>query len=210
MLWIWPALTLCALALLLLAESRQSHAGKWLFKPVASLGFILTALACGALDSVYGIIILVGLVLSLVGDVLLIPRRHLAFLAGLVAFLLGHVAYVVAFVVHGFMPLAAILAGLALVGFGLVLARRDLRRIDAGMHGPVLAYGIVITAMLALAVGATAAGGSWLIVTGAALFYLSDLSVARDRLIETSFLQRAWGLPAYFIGQLMLAASVMA
>jgi uncharacterized membrane protein YhhN len=76
------------------------------------------------------------------------------------------------------------------------------------MHRAVWAYGIVITVMLAMAVGTIGAGGSWLIVSGALLFYLSDLSVAGDRLIEPSFLKRAWGLPAYFCAQLLLALSI--
>jgi len=207
--WIWPVLTGVALALLLMAEHRQNRAGKWLFKPLASMGFVLTALAAGALESLYGIVILFGLLLSMAGDVLLIPRRRATFLAGLVAFLLGHVAYAAAFGVHGVDPVAAAVAGLLLIVAGLLLAKRYLPRIEPGMHGPVWAYGVVITTMLALAVGAVGAGGSWLIVVGAALFYLSDLSVAGDRLIESSFLQRAWGLPAYFGGQLLLALSVM-
>ncbi len=207
--WIWPALTLFALVGLLLAEHRQWHGGKWAFKPLASAGFVLTALAAGALESLYGTVILVGLLLSMAGDVLLIPRQYTTFLAGLVAFLLGHVAYAVAFGVHGLDGLLVTLAAVLLVIVGLGLAGRYLPRIENTMHGPVWAYGIVITVMLALAFGAFGAGGSWLIVAGATLFYLSDLSVAGDRLIKSSFLYRAWGLPAYFVGQLMLAASVM-
>ena len=207
--WIWPALTLVALALLLIAEYRQSRGGKWLFKPVASAGFVLTALAAGAPGSTYGILILVGLLLSMAGDVLLIPRRRAAFLAGLSAFLLGHVAYAAAFGVHGVDWLFVTFAAVVLLIAGFWLAWRYLPRIEGAMHGAVWAYGIVITVMLALAVGTVGAGGSGLIVVGATLFYLSDLSVARDRLIESSFLQRAWGLPAYFSGQLLMALSVM-
>lgn len=207
--WTWPVLTLIALALLLIAEYRKNLGGKWLFKPLASAGFVLTALAAGALESLYGVVILVGLLLSMAGDVLLIPRRRAAFLAGLSAFLLGHVAYAVAFYVHGVDWLFVAFAAFVLLIVGLGLARRYLPRIEHRMHGPVLAYGIVITAMLALAIGTVGAGGVWLILAGATLFYLSDLSVAGDRLIQSSFLQRAWGLPAYFIGQLMLALSVI-
>lgn len=206
--WIWTVLTPAALIGLLIAEYHRSRPGKWLFKPLASAGFVLTALAGGALDTIYGITILTGLLLSMAGDVLLIPRRRATFLAGLVAFLLGHVAYAVAFGVHGVHWLFVMSAIVLLVVAGLLLARRYLPRIEGAMHGPVWAYGVVITVMLALAVGTYGAGGSWLIVSGAMLFYLSDLSVAGDRLIKPSFLQRAWGLPAYFGGQLLLALSV--
>jgi uncharacterized membrane protein YhhN len=205
---IWPLATLLAVILLLVAEYRQSRLGRWLFKPLAAAGFVLTALAAGALETLYGKIILTGLVLSMAGDVLLIPRHRAAFLAGLVAFLLGHVAYGLAFVVHGVELLIVALAGVVLVLIGLGLARAYLPRIEHRMHVPVVVYGVVITLMLALAIGTAGAQASWLILGGATLFYLSDLSVARDRLIEPAFLHRAWGLPAYFIGQLMLALSV--
>ena len=45
-------------------------------------------------------------------------------------------------------------------------------------------------------------------LTGAAMFCVSDLSVARDRFVSPGFVNGAWGLPLYFGGQLLLAASV--
>jgi uncharacterized membrane protein YhhN len=201
--------TLLALAALLVAEYRASRLGKWLFKPLASAGFIATALVAGALDSVYGQCILIGLGLSMLGDVLLIGKSRKAFVAGLLAFLLGHVAYVAAFWMLGFDPWAAVMTGIALLVLCLWLGRRYLPRIETGMHRPVIAYAAIISLMLALAVGAVADSAHWIILAGAGLFYVSDLSVARDRLIQAGFINRAWGLPAYYIGQLLLAVSVM-
>lgn len=43
---------------------------------------------------------------------------------------------------------------------------------------------------------------------GALLFYLSDIFVARDRFLKTSFLNRLVGLPIYYAGQFLLAFSV--
>lgn len=43
---------------------------------------------------------------------------------------------------------------------------------------------------------------------GAVLFYLSDLAVARDRFVKSSFLNRALGLPTYYLGQLLLAFTI--
>lgn len=62
--------------------------------------------------------------------------------------------------------------------------------------------------MLALAAGATAASGDWHIAAGALAFYLSDLSVARDRFVQPAFVNGLWGLPLYFAGQMLLARSV--
>ena len=43
---------------------------------------------------------------------------------------------------------------------------------------------------------------------GAILFYLSDLAVARHRFIHKSFINRALGLPTYYLGQLLLALTI--
>lgn len=204
----WICLTLGSLVCLLVAEYRGSRPGKWLFKPLAAFGFVMTGFVGGALESTYGTIMLVGLLLSMGGDVLLIPKRQDTFLAGLVSFLLGHVAYTVAFAVRGVDPGTVLVTAAVLTAPGLVLARIYLPRMEARMRVPVFVYGIVITAMVALAFGTVVAAGRPQIVLGAVLFYLSDLSVARDRLLAPSFLHRAWGLPFYFIGQLILAWTV--
>src|SRR5690606_4237677 len=89
----WILLTLVATALLLVAEARGSVAGRWVWKPLASTGFIAAALAAGAWQTTYGRLVLLALVLSWWGDVLLIPRTRAAFTAGLASFLAGHVAF---------------------------------------------------------------------------------------------------------------------
>ncbi len=209
MAWHWPVwLTLLALPALLLAEYRHSAIGKALTKPVASLGFILLAWTAGASESTYGLLILAGLVLSMAGDVLLLGRGRPAFLGGLIAFLVGHLLYVAAFLARGVDWLAAALAAIALAVVASVLARLFLHKIERTMRVPVICYAVVISVMLALAVGTVIDQMSLLILVGAILFYLSDFSVARDRLLVQAFINRVWGLPAYFIGQLLLAASV--
>jgi hypothetical protein len=40
------------------------------------------------------------------------------------------------------------------------------------------------------------------------MFFVSDLAVARERFIEHTFLNKTWGLPLYYGGQLLLATSV--
>jgi uncharacterized membrane protein YhhN len=76
------------------------------------------------------------------------------------------------------------------------------------MRVAVSAYVAVITAMVALAVSTVVARGGANILAGAFMFYFSDLAVARERFIENSFTNKAWGLPLYFGGQLVLALSV--
>ena len=76
------------------------------------------------------------------------------------------------------------------------------------MRRPVWLYVVAISTMMAMAAGACAVDGNWLIPLGALLFLLSDLAVARDRFITPGFINRAWGLPMYFCGQVLLAGSV--
>ncbi len=45
-------------------------------------------------------------------------------------------------------------------------------------------------------------------LAGAVSFYVSDLSVARDRFLAPGFSNRIWGLPLYYGGQPLLAWSV--
>lgn len=206
----WVPFLSCAVAVagLLWAERRGSRPGVWLTKPVASLAFVWAGLAGGALDSTYGQLILTGLVLSLLGDVLLIPHeRPAVFRAGVFAFLAGHVAYSAAFLTQP-------LDGFGLVGGAILLAvvvggvlRWLATSLPADMVWPVRIYMIVIGVMATLACGVTAAGGPWAVVVGALAFTASDISVARDRFVQPAFLNRAWGLPLYYGAQLLLATT---
>lgn len=201
---------LCAVAVagLLVAEYRRSRAGLWLAKPLASLAFIWAGLAAGALDSGYGQLVLLGLVLCLLGDVLLIPlERPAVFRAGVFAFLAGHVAYSAAFLTRPLDPLG-LAAGTVLLAVvvGAVL-RWVGPTLPAGMVWPVRIYMIVIGLMSALACGVTAAGGPWAVAVGALAFTASDVSVARDRFVRHEFVNRAWGLPLYYAAQLAIATT---
>jgi len=222
------ALTVVALGVLLAAERargsrlaapRRAHRVRYLAKPVASLGFVLVPLTGDALTrpGIAPVAIVAGLVLGAVGDVLLLGRRRAAFAAGLTAFLFGHVAYVIAFA--GLVPPARwlerpmplVIAAVAIAS-GAVL--RWLWLHLGSLKGPVVAYVAVIGTMLvgavACAYDAKLGETTRLLTTlGAALFFASDLAVARDRFIVESFVNRAWGLPAYYAGQLCLAWSSM-
>jgi uncharacterized membrane protein YhhN len=207
--WPWALLTAAATAALLLSERAGSRAGVWLSKPLAAAGFVAAALANGALASAYGTWILAALALSFLGDVLLIPRESSrAFLAGLVAFLLGHVAYTLAFAVRGLDAATVAVAMVAVLGASLLVLRRLLPFVSERMRRPVLAYVVVISAMLVCAAGTVGHAGLPAIFAGAFAFYLSDLAVARERFVHKSFTNKLWGLPLYFGAQLVLASTV--
>jgi uncharacterized membrane protein YhhN len=207
---LWIAITLVVLGLHLFAEHRKWPAATAITKLTASTGFLLTAISAGALAPGWGRWVFVGLVLSWCGDAFLLARAKSSFLAGLAVFLLAHVSYCVAFVSHGFdLTVALALAPVMLI-VGLLVDRWLRDHVDADMRLPVRAYILVISIMLVLAVAAWREGASHFVLLGALSFCLSDLSVARDRFVQHDFLNRLWGLPAYYLGQLCLALSVLA
>jgi uncharacterized membrane protein YhhN len=203
------AVLVLAVVGLLVAERRDDRAMVWVMKPVASLAFCALAVARGALETAYGRAVLVALVLSLAGDVLLIPKKKGPFLAGLFAFLGGHVAYAVAFVLRGVDPTAALVAAGPIVVALVVVARWLLPKVERGMRRPVVGYMLVISTMVALSVGAVRDGATALVLVAAVVFYASDLSVALDRFVRRAFVNRAWGLPAYFGAQALFALTVV-
>jgi uncharacterized membrane protein YhhN len=204
--WPYALVTIAATAALLAAERAGWQPGVWIAKPIAAAGFVAAAWANGALATPYGTWILAGLVLSALGDVLLIPKEEpRAFLAGLVSFLLGHVAYTIAFAVRGLDLPTVSVALVAVLAVALFALRWLLPHLSQRMRGPVLAYVAVISVMLVCAAGTVGHAGGAAIFVGAFAFYLSDLAVARQRFVVKSFANKAWGLPLYFGAQLVLA-----
>jgi uncharacterized membrane protein YhhN len=197
---------------LLLCERRSLHAGVWVFKPLAATAFVGTAIAAGALDSSYGRWLLAGLAFCWGGDVLLIPRgRGVTFLAGIGSFLLGHVAYAIAFatLAHSWTALFPAATVMTLLAF--VVLRWLWPHLSGVFTAAVPVYIVVIGVMVTLSASTTAAGGPTGIAIGAAMFAVSDVAVARDRLVAGSADKSgwgAWGLPLYFSAQLVLASTV--
>ncbi|HLA76971.1 MAG TPA: lysoplasmalogenase [Vicinamibacteria bacterium] len=188
---------------LLVAEWRDSRAAQAVIKPLASLGFVVAALAQRASSSSYGRALLVAFALCWLGDVLLISRGRRGFRAGILAFLLGHLAFVAAFLIYGVDTRAAGAALAVTLVAGTVVGRWLLPRVPLDLKPAVIAYVVVISIMVAIALGT----GRPPIALGAGAFYLSDLSVARDRFVAPGFVNRAWGLPLYYGAQLVLAAT---
>jgi uncharacterized membrane protein YhhN len=174
----------------------------------ASCGFLAVAFFGGALHSRYGKILLIGLALSFVGDAFLIGNSRQAFLAGLSAFLLAHVAYVAAFAIKGVSARWMGISALPIIACSVAVSTWLAPHTPPELSLPVQLYTAVISSMLIAAIGTRGKGGSALIVVGAALFFLSDLSVASQRLLQTDFPHYIWGLPLYYAGQLCLAFSV--
>ena len=206
-----PALVcVVAVAILIYAEVRRSMPLKVVSKAVASGAFVAYGLGLDGLDHPWFIL---GLVLSVVGDLALLSRAKSMFLGGLVAFLLAHVAYTVGFLRLGisttalfgvFVPVAALAAG---VHYWLAPHTGSLAR-------PVVAYIVVISVMVGNAFAAFWAGvvgdGRDILLFAAVVFFLSDLCVARDRFVSPGVENRWVGLPLYYAAQLAFCVGIAA
>lgn len=176
-------------------------------KLIASTGFLATAISVGALQHRFGRILFVGLVLSFCGDLFLIETSRRAFLFGLSSFLLAHLAYIVAFTTYGLNRKWAATAALPVLIIAACVTLWMLPRVPAELIFPVHAYTGVISLMVIAAFGSKGAGASTLVVAGALMFFVSDLSVAAQRILHVDFPTFVWGLPLYYAGQLCLALS---
>lgn len=181
-------------------------------KCVAAACFVIVGAAALARDDAFGRWMVIGLVFGAIGDVALLGRGTRAFLVGLGAFLVGHVAYVIG--IAQLVPPArwteAGLLGLLPVAVGLGALAYLWPRLGA-LRLPVIVYVAAIIAMVIAALAARhalPAPRGMLLAIGAALFFVSDLAVARDRFVARDFTNKLWGLPAYFAGQLLIAWAI--
>lgn len=203
------ATIVCALGCiaLLVAELREWSVARAVAKAIASLGFLSVGVLAAGSDP-YARWIVIGLALGVIGDIALLGHDKRSFLLGLSAFLVGHIAYIVAIA-----QLAPLRTWLGAVGVfvappiavgGITLAYLWTRL--GRLRVPVIAY---VVAIITMVIGAVATRHTPLVI-GAVLFFASDLSVARERFVGSTFANKAWGLPCYYAGQLLIAWSLMA
>ena len=179
---------------------------RYFAKPGALLALIVVAVTLDpTVSPTIRTWMVVGLVFSLAGDVFLMLDQKW-FVPGLGSFLVGHLAYVVG------LQLAPTFLSASLVGLALVLVaiatigRKIVGGVAAGeqreMVPPVIAYLVVISAMVVSAFGTQAA---WAVV-GASLFYASDATLAWNRFLEPRRFGHIAVMVTYHLGQAGLVA----
>lgn len=160
-----------------------------------------------------------GLLFSLLADVVLMFPHERMFLTGLVIFLLVHVCYLI-----GFNEQLLNLSAWSLILLSLILLNgvRLLRRIAGSMRAagqnwlvyPVVVYGLVISLMLYAAMStisdpAWEIGAAFLVSLGAFLFWLSDLMLAWNKFVTPLKSGRIGVIVTYHLGQISLIAGVI-
>ena len=200
------------LTVLLHYENRQNIKGLLSAKALLSSLFILAVLVQPHPITHYYHFLLSGLLLCLLGDICLAFQQEKMFLWCLISFLLGHIFYIFGFF-YVAQPGAWTWGGSIIV---LCISSRIyfwLKPHLGAMKKPVLLYCIVITIMLSgawsvLDNSRLMLSGRLMVFSGAFLFYISDVFVARDRFLKKEFFNRLVGLPLYYTGQFTLAFSV--
>ncbi|MFN2302350.1 MAG: lysoplasmalogenase, partial [Anaerolineales bacterium] len=169
--------------LLIWASLTNKQRIVYFLKPASTLTVIAMALFSffePTHNTIYSILVLVGLLLSLGGDVaLMLPDKPRAFLVGLVLFLLAHIAYIIAFGTLASYSNPEILSLAILLVIGVTfyaIIKPGLGK----MRIPVIVYMLIISIMVNRAIATTnspifSTNQVWMVAIGAVFFYISDV-----------------------------------
>lgn len=176
------AAAVCAV-LAIVADWNETKPRAFLvLKPLTTI--LITGLALQAPDSGYRDLLVIGLLLSLVGDIALMFAGNGAFITGLSSFLLAHLLFMWAFLDGVAAPAFPVLAWV-FIGYGLLFSLVLLPRAGK-LKLPVLVYG---AALMGLAITATIrcnqlGGDTGLYAfVGACLFVISDSALGARKFI---------------------------
>jgi len=193
----------------IVSDVKQKWLLTYIFKPLTMLIVIGLVLVKTDLEVSYNQWILVGLVLSLIGDIFLMLRPQ-KFIAGLVSFLMAHLCYVYAFFQSTQGNDIHWLASL-LLPFGLIYLAILWKHLGK-YRAPVLAYFIAIGSMLFFASAMFIVEMSLMskyAFIGAILFAISDGVLAWRKFVKSMKYGQFYVMSTYFSAQTLLALSAV-
>lgn len=185
----------------------------YIFKPLTTLLIIAYAWQRGADEPRQRRLVLIGLGLSLLGDVFLLWPQQ-GFVPGLVSFLLAHLAYIAAFCLPArFAAKPLVFAAYATLAAAILWQLWP--GIPSPLRLPVLAYVVCLACMAAQAaawwrVSAHGADEPWArrAAIGGALFMASDSLLAFNKFMQPLPLAALWILLTYWLAQWCIAGSL--
>ena len=188
-----------------IADRKNFRAVAIAAKVTASTCFVLLAFSVGAAATAYGRAIITALLLSWLGDVLLLSHRSPFLLAGIAVFFLAHIRFAAAFAMNEIsLPILAVSLAAGVVA-GILLLRWLRNYLSGANRLAVPLYILAIVAMVSLAASAESIPAG--VAIGGVAFAISDVAVARDRFVEHNGFNKAWGLPLYYFAQILFAVS---
>lgn len=216
--YVWPILALFTASFEAVIVWKKLNKFEVFAKPAVMLFLFLWLYATTGLQGNtlwFGI----GVLFSLVGDILLMSFTDRMFLLGLGAFLFAHIAYIIGFKEELLNPTAwsFILLFLLFVN-GIRLIRRIIATMRAARQNalviPVIVYSLVISLMLFAAMStifdpAWKTGAAFFVSAGAFLFFLSDLILAWNKFVSPFKNGPVLNIITYHLGQISLIAGVI-
>lgn len=215
---IWLLLALTAAFFETLAVQKQDRKLELFAKPAVMI-FVLVWLYGSTNFQGRALWFGLGILFSLLGDMILLSPTNRMFVLGLTAFLLAHVFYIA-----GFMDQLLNFSAwsLILISILYINGMRLLRRIVGAMRAsgqdalvtPVIVYGLIVTLMLYGALStifdpAWKTGAAFLVSAGAFLFWLSDLILGWIKFVSPLKNGRVLNIVTYYLGQIGLIAGII-
>lgn len=179
-----------------------------LLKPLTTV--LIAGIAWLAPESEYRLLILIGLGLSLIGDIALMFGSTAAFITGLSSFLLAHLLFMWAFL-SGVEPRTIPVWAWGFLVYGLVFSVVLLPRAGS-LRIPVLVYGAILMAMAVTAsIRWQGLGGNTgaLALIGASLFVISDSALGARKFLGRYRGAQGLILSTYWTAIGLIAASAL-
>lgn len=219
----WYLIVLCLLimSIFIYFEKKEKYVTAVILKGLASLMFVilgyLSSKVCG--DQGFAKLVFIGLILGMIADILLNLRfvfkskGKIVFLVGILVFLSGHILYLCALIPKCLNLLYAIIIGVVLT---IVILLWIFSRIEAQVAfkifgvfyiGAIVFMNVVaFTNLISLPIST----GNIIFAIGAVSFLISDIVLILNTFGKTSkFSLRVTNLSLYYIGQLLIAISLL-
>lgn len=210
-------LCLVLACLFIMEENKEKYVAAVVLKGLASLCFVIVGAMAGD-GSHLAKLVLAGLILGCIADILLNLRwvfkekGKLIFLVGILVFLSGHIVYLAAILpmaqswVICFVIGIILTAGLMKWIFTKITAEKAFKIFGVFYIGAIVLMNCVAISNLITVPSAFTA----LFAAGAALFLISDIVLILNTFgPESKFSLRITNLSLYYLGQLLIALSLL-
>lgn len=200
-------------------EHKEKYVAADILKGLASLAFVIIGIMLYVTKSTnpLGLKIMIGLIFGMLGDILLNLRFILkkngqkAFLIGILMFLIGHVLYLMALVSQATNFLVDAVIGAVLAAALLTYIFKTMEvKIAFKIFGIFYLGAVIIMTVTALHIAITTGAVRDIVyAVGAVLFTASDIVLIFNTFSGvTKFSLRITNLSLYYVGQLLIAASL--
>ena len=207
-------------ATFLYQEQKEKYVLAALFKGLASLCFVILGIS-NSNGSQLSRLIVMGLIAGFIADILLNLRHvfkqrgKLVFLIGILVFLIGHIIYLIAIIPYTNNLLLCIVLGIVITAllmmwiFTKITAEKAFKIFGIVYIGAIVLLNVVAISNM-LANPPFNAEFTKIFALGAILFLISDIVLILNTFgSESKFSLRITNISLYYVGQLLIATSLM-